>query len=401
LARTHPTDNGRASEFGIHRANSERKSRVELRPVGIDEVVGAARAKLVGTLADESYARSVPRLINAGIVDPADLKHFERLFQQGRQSVRGMRLFEIRDAVILRQGEVVLDGRELIIESVRHSQPAVSAIAAVLEKTAGALAKQFTDNTEEKHAFGLLLNQWSFRNYGHFLLEILPKAAFAQANFDLSQAALLVHGDINRATADLYRQSLRRLRLSQPLTPMRARTRVDKLIFATTAGTHGVNKSPYAVRQARELFLPAEPARHGGTAARRLWIRRGETYRRRLVNQEELIALATQFGFEPITPEIMPVAQQAALFSEASACIGPIGAGFTNIVFCRPGTVVMTLSPNFGRETFFYDIASIVDAEYSYVFGEAIDPAQRYNSDFSVPLDALRTALERIAGQRA
>lgn len=372
-----------------------------LEPIGIEEVVGAGRAKLICSMPDESYARSAPRMMNAGIFDPSDLKHLQSLFQQDRPNLRGMRLFEIQDAVILRDGEVVLDGRYMITESVRHSRPSGPAIAAALERTANALEKQLTAGAEEAHAFGLLLNQWSSRNYGHFLIEILPKVGLAKANCDLAQAALLVNGSIKGATAEFYRESLLRLRLSQPLTPIRARMRVDKLIFATTAGTHGINKSPHAVWQARELFLPAEPAPRRVGAVRRLWIQRGDRYKRRLVNQDELIALATQFGFEPITPESMTVAEQAALFSEASACIGPIGAGFTNIIFCKPGTAVVTLSPNVGRETFFFDIASIVGAEYAYLFGEATDPALRYNSDFRVPPDALRGALERIAGRPA
>jgi hypothetical protein len=80
-----------------------------------------------------------------------------------------------------------------------------------------------------------------------------------------------------------------------------------------------------------------------GVPGRRLYISRQDSTQRRLVNEEQVIEEVVQAGFEAVTLTGMTVAEQARLFDEASHIIAPHGAGLTNILFCRPGTILLEL----------------------------------------------------------
>src|SRR5205823_4207781 len=76
-----------------------------------------------------------------------------------------------------------------------------------------------------------------------------------------------------------------------------------------------------------------------GKPFRRLYVsRRGQ--RRRLANYHEIKPLLDRYGFEEIMGDIEP-----SVFAEAAVVVGEYGAGLTDIVFCRPGTTVIELTP--------------------------------------------------------
>ena len=106
---------------------------------------------------------------------------------------------------------------------------------------------------------------------------------------------------------------------------------------------------------------------------RRLYIDRPPTDKRRITNRGEVLSLVRDHGFEVVQLDGTTVAEQAALFSSADAVVGVHGAGFTNLVYCRPGTRVVELLPN---NLFFPTHPKLCEAaglEYACVRG--VEPA--------------------------
>ncbi len=70
---------------------------------------------------------------------------------------------------------------------------------------------------------------------------------------------------------------------------------------------------------------------------------------RALLNEDELLAEVAAIGYEIIEPETLPLAEQVRLFREADVVVGLGGAAMFNVVFCRPGTTVISIesSTNF------------------------------------------------------
>lgn len=75
----------------------------------------------------------------------------------------------------------------------------------------------------------------------------------------------------------------------------------------------------------------------------RLIVMRRRPGRRSIVNQQELLRTLAPLGFEPVWLERLSLAEQVGLFHRAECVVGPHGAGLTNLLFCRPGAVVVEI----------------------------------------------------------
>ncbi|MFT8645153.1 glycosyltransferase family 61 protein [Gluconacetobacter sp.] len=78
----------------------------------------------------------------------------------------------------------------------------------------------------------------------------------------------------------------------------------------------------------------------------RLYVDRGGAGNRAIPNEAALAAALAAEGFCVVRPERMTVSEQIDLFRAAAMVVGPLGAGMTNIGFCRPGTLVYELVPD-------------------------------------------------------
>ncbi len=119
--------------------------------------------------------------------------------------------------------------------------------------------------------------------------------------------------------------------------------------------------------------------------------------RRRVVNEDELIAMLRDYDFTIIYDEPRSLAEQVSMYKNASFILGPHGASFTNVIWCEPGTHLLELfSPRYVPGFFRY-LAQIMDMRYSaYSYGSENDPGQQdleENMYVSVP------GLERILAE--
>ncbi|WP_259065421.1 glycosyltransferase family 61 protein [Mucilaginibacter sp. X4EP1] len=91
---------------------------------------------------------------------------------------------------------------------------------------------------------------------------------------------------------------------------------------------------------------------------------------RKVINEEELLDYLRVLNFKVINPEKLSVAEQAGIFSNADMVIGPHGAGLTNIVFCKPGTIVVDLFAPEWVNPCYWIIAEHLDLKYGYLAGD-------------------------------
>ena len=79
-----------------------------------------------------------------------------------------------------------------------------------------------------------------------------------------------------------------------------------------------------------------------------LYLSRQNASYRKIVNENELIALLNNLGFETFCLESMSFLEQVNLFSKAKVIISPHGAALTNLIFCNPGVKVIEIfSPTY------------------------------------------------------
>jgi hypothetical protein len=99
----------------------------------------------------------------------------------------------------------------------------------------------------------------------------------------------------------------------------------------------------------------AEALRPPALKRRRIYIKR--RHLRRVVNNIMVEQFLTDAGFDAVYPEELPPAAQIDLFASADFIVAPHGAALASLLFCRPGTRVLELSPDTEFRPFFWHIS--------------------------------------------
>ena len=267
------------------------------------------------------------------------------------------------------------------------------------------------DETIGGEAPVFLLNSAGSFNYGHWLIDDLPRLhalgllrqVEPRVPVTLALVSYFPHIDAAR------RRSIRLLLGDDPGVSIRFLDR-DKtyrfaaLYHATPCSLPSSGKSPDALRfLARQVrrrtrlprWLFGLRSLAGG--GRRLFVDRHPGRGRALVNREPVLALLRGLGFEVFDPELADVRRQAVRFAEAACVVGIAGAGMANTVFCRPGTPILHLVPEGWEDPFYAELAASCGQEYRAVFGpRSANDWPVHLHDFSIEPADLTAALAEV-----
>lgn len=122
-----------------------------------------------------------------------------------------------------------------------------------------------------------------------------------------------------------------------------------------------------ALRDLRDYLLPYSSCRE---FPKRIFISRKNASPRRKFNEDTIIQMLSEFGFEVVFPETLSIADQISLFSQAEWIIGGSGAAFTNLLFCNNSTKVLILYRTHLPFSGFSTLASAVGVFLLYITEE-------------------------------
>lgn len=94
---------------------------------------------------------------------------------------------------------------------------------------------------------------------------------------------------------------------------------------------------------------------------------------RGLLNEDELIEALEYRGFVTIEPETLDFMTQVRIFASARVVVGLGGAAMFNVIFCRPGTAVVSIE---GSPAFAYghsNMFSTCKLDFGFIFGKQDD----------------------------
>jgi hypothetical protein len=117
-------------------------------------------------------------------------------------------------------------------------------------------------------------------------------------------------------------------------------------------------------------------------------------------NIENLNALRQFFHSRQIESRALgklPVPEQLSTWQSGSFFCSTLGSDLTNIVFAKPGTKILSLTPDWFGDDFFFDLASAKNLEWNELrCGEIGNPVQpKHRSSFYVDIAALSALLDR------
>lgn len=298
------------------------------------------------------------------------------------------------DARVAGQGAVVTRSGALIAESVVNFT-AHGKVPDGLVK-AGPSTYGITPATRHITAPCLLAKRPWYRNYGHWLIDCASTIALASAT-GLTHGMSLVIGEYGYSPAmqGVVRDTLSAVGWDAEILvhPDNEAWAFDSLCYVTPLHIPPLFKLPDALRALRHALLPRVDREPSG---RRIFLSRGDTAPRRLLNENELLGLCVKNGFELIRPERLSLADQVRLFRSAEIVVGVKGAALTNAVFMSPGSAVVALSPGDFPDPFFWDITGQLGVRYLELFGPLAPGPSRSKNDFTLQPDKLRAALAAL-----
>lgn len=288
----------------------------------------ASRCRHVKTHAPENRTLGTP-LSNA---DPTLRPEFRARKTESRGSF----------VSILENGAFWFDGYNSVVmdEHGHLLEEHVRGNAHVVAETAGQRPEQRISGTV------CLLDARSSSIYYHWMMDVLPKlAVIHQAGLELSDIDWFVcsaDSAFQQFTLDhLGIPAEKRLppwseglnRCQRLIAPYLKHDRGDRYYNGL-----GLGMASWVPTWLRNTF-----ATESGQTGKRIYISRGVSGSRTLLQEEQLVAELQKRQFDIVHLEEMNVVQQARLMQSASVVVAPHGAGLSNIAFCQTGTVIVEL----------------------------------------------------------
>ena len=315
------------------------------------------------------------------------------MFQQGPST----RLVKLRDVFVhedrilaVRQGEVFV-----IAETSRRSDEGSVPFE---EPSAAHLRASATSVTAPNP---LYIGSPGFKNYGHWLLDDLPRiAALPHIARKSGRGADIVLRQSNATLDDSKRASIH---LAAPagsiastrFTPRESVLHFDELWFVTPPTLHPALKSPAACGFLRAMargLAGGRPSRNNA-----IFVAREHGYGRILVNEAEILGMLGSMNIEVVHPDRMSFVQQATLFSGARQVVGSMGAAMTNMVFCEAGVKAIHLAPDGWTEPFYWDLACASGQSYCAIYGPSQPDCPPHRRNYRIDPRLLKRGIEAWA----
>lgn len=329
---------------------------------------GPAPAKLVETVLAELRAPDMdiaPPDLRQGELLSGEIRDvMEQSWARRRLTGQTVRITEWRDVFVAKEGLVFTRDMQLVPASItQHSE---SDIAGARRAIGQAVQEA---NLPRVSGTAVLCKKRGVGNYGHWLIEMLPKAILAKLLLNEPQLRVII-ADQPGQLGLVMRAGLAHVGLgaAQCVALGDAPALVDRLLLVDGLTQHGSYMSPLAVNAVSLL---------GGLAApgpdRKVYVSRGSTHRR-FRDEAAVAARAARAGYLVFDPGKASQFDQIGAFSGAEVIVGVMGAGLTNIVFAPPGAQVVSLAPANMPDTFFWYIASLRGLRYREVRCEVAGP---------------------------
>lgn len=161
----------------------------------------------------------------------------------------------------------------------------------------------------------------------------------------------------------------------------------------------------FSIQRIKPEFLPIADkvvkniiGNHRYETPRRLYLERGKTKQRRILNEDKVVSLLSKKGFKSIDPGSMSFPEQILYFSNAEHVVSPHGAALTNLIFSKKlKSAFECFSPTWMHGCY-RDLSLMMGVDYFYSIGKAValpDSPER-ESDYLIDLTSVDQYLGEI-----
>jgi capsular polysaccharide biosynthesis protein len=383
-----------------------------LGPIGIYDIVSARQA------ADEG--RGVYRELLAGrtMADPS-VQFLDGPItltsRPGTLDAPPQYLAFFKDCLTFPRSNVVLHGQRLIYDLAAHPLSGLAEIkdgvnpGQIMTAVWGPRRALIEAPAEIREIdAGLMLFGFQSRQYGHWLLEFVPRLLSFNDPACPSGIPICVDAEMPESHRQIIELMDTRDRPIVTLPPVA--TRFRELGVAPVPAFFPFDTRPEfpiydaiwpqdilaAVRR-RILERLAVDGLDLRQAGRRIILSRRGFAQRQLVNEADIIEALQPHGFEVVHPEQLTFAEQVAIYHSADIIVGSASSALINCMFCRPAARVVALTHE-SSAFYFRGFTSFVEssgARLLFVRGstEHAEGIHPMHANYSVSLEQVSLAL--------
>lgn len=213
-------------------------------------------------------------------------------------------------------------------------------------------------NTNEIIDEGILLIGFGSFNYFHLTVELMSKLYHIDRDPKNKITPLIVDEIVLNVSQ--YRKLLDVMNIHhRPIIALKRRYKyeVKKLTYVSDCSWMPINIKNSCSLICDDFLLSADSIRYvretvmrnlgivGSNTKKRVFVSRKSQHNSRIVNENEIIHLFVQYGFQVIYPETLSLTEQVEIFSEAEYIASSSGAALTNLIYCSKRTTLICISP--------------------------------------------------------
>ena len=301
----------------------------------------------------------------------------------------------LRDASVVGQGAVVTPSGRLIRDSSVEFLAHNLTPEGLIRDADGFRMRSSTARRVDRPT--LLLQRPWYLNYGHWLVDSASLLACVHMLDLPDDWQIMVGAQSSMPLRKIVMQSTALLVPGIGLVerPIEETWTFAELHYLSPVHVPALFKLPYALTSLRAIL--GRKTAHSTSGKQRLFVTRGGQSTRNLTNEEEVVDFLLTRGFVSFDTTGKTLVEQIAAFQAADVVVGVKGAALTNILFSRPGSHLVVLSPGDFPDPFFWDLAAQISINYSEIFGLIEDNSfPQSHNPFSIVVSDLAEVLDQV-----
>jgi len=234
-------------------------------------------------------------------------------------------------------------------------------------------------------------------NYGHWMIDGLSRLLLIKKTMDLSEIDYIATPEFRYG---FQQESLEAFGFTpDQFIEISALECVQFEQLVCTSAPRGISSTicpGWIVDEYRKLIPNKSPVQ---TKKRRLYVSRKDAASRNLINEDAVITLLEQYGFESVQLSEYDFNEKIALFQQSESVVGLTGAGLTNIMFCDKGTKLLELFPPSFIHYLYSSIATHLDLDYQYLTlknASVLSHFNKYFGDLYIDVNLLEQTLKKM-----
>ena len=211
-----------------------------------------------------------------------------------------------------------------------------------------------------------------YNNYAHFLFDIIPKIKLISLAIDLKKIDYFYFSKLNKYQKDIFK--IIGVDKKKIIDSNKYRHLQCKKIYGVSHPYYSKGTFSYAqslmpawiVYYLKKKFLKYKKSTN---TFKKIFIDRSDSKLRhcKLINNNEIKYFLKSKGFKILKLSNLNFRNQVNIFNNAEIIVGPHGAGFANLVFCKKKTKVIELKPKNHPNRVYKRISSINKLDYKLI----------------------------------